>query len=121
MTEGKRAEGAVTAGFMVFKLGAAGSVVGLIAAVMSRAGGTGWPPVQPWLAYSLAVAVAGALVGLGALVIRTRTHEPDLGFGTAARPRRDMRPAVTEDAADRPGRPAVSAFRTVRKGNSALR
>ncbi len=48
-----------TAGYVVFKLGGAGVLIGIAVGVATGGG----PAVESWLAYSVSVAVAGALIG----------------------------------------------------------
>ncbi len=108
MTKARLAPGADTAGYVVFKLGGAGALLGLAVGLVAGSS----PALETWLAYSLSVAVAGAVLGSLAWVgqaartadaRRVPTLSPQTMSPTVAAPVVEQQP--------RTERPRVSAFR----------
>ena len=108
-SKARLAPGADTAGYVVFKLGGAGALLGLAVGLVAGSS----PALETWLAYSLSVAVAGAVLGSLAWVgqaartadaRRVPTLAPQIDASDGCRPGRG--------AADAHGAPASSsAFR----------
>jgi hypothetical protein len=109
MTKARLAPEADAAGYLVFKLGGAGALLGV--AVGCLAGGG--PALETWLTYSLSVSVAGALLGSLAWLGRSKdtTERREAPMAPAA----VARAPVTERASAAPTR-HISAFRALPKG-----
>lgn len=105
MIDARLATEAEIAGYVVFKMGAAGALIGLAVGLMAGGG----PALETWLAASLSVSAAGGLLGSLARLSQTRAARTDIRAAANA-PQ-----AVATPLASRPAqseRPRVSAFRT---------
>jgi hypothetical protein len=102
------APGAEVAGYMVFKLGAAGVVLGLgyrLALGDSEV-------LSTWLVYALSVTIAGAFLGSLAWIGTAKRHD-DEEVETVATPRLGPSEPIAEGATS--FKPRVSAFRPATK------
>lgn len=110
MTKARLAPGADRAGYVVFKLGGAGALLGLAVGLVVGGG----PALESWLTYSLSVALAGAVLGSLAWVgqatktanarqMPTPLPQTSTATATVAAPAAEQLPRMD--------RPRVSAFR----------
>ncbi len=107
MTRPTLALGADTAGFLVFKLGAAGVAIGLVVGLSTSGAESDGQALQAWFAYSLAVAVAGAVIGIVAGFARPDSQPTD----RHAIPQKSPAPSLSGPVTPTVLRPRISAFR----------